>query len=62
MASYRVSVRLTMEGWLDVEADNEEAADEMVANMDYSQAQAQLDLDFDEVEVLGIENLDEDDE
>lgn len=60
MATYRVKVRLTMEGFLDVEADSEEAADEQVANMDYSVAQAQLDLDFDEVDVIGIENLDDD--
>ena len=49
MATYRVNVRLTMEGFVDVEADSEEAADEQVAN-----------LDFDEVDVIGIENLDED--
>ena len=62
MATYRVNVRLTMEGFIDVEADSEEDADEQIANMDYSVAQAQLDLDFDEVDVVGIENLDEDDE
>jgi hypothetical protein len=62
VATYRVNVRLTMEGFLDVEADNEQAADEQVANMDYSVVQHQLDLDFDEVDVIGIENLDEDED
>lgn len=60
MTSYRVNVRLTMEGYVDVEADSEEAADVKIANMDYSEVQAELDLDFDEVDVLGIDNLDDD--
>ena len=62
MTSYRVNVRLTMEGFVDVEADSEEAADEKVANMDFSQVMRELDPDFDEVDVLGVDNLDGDDE
>lgn len=62
MTSYRVNVRLTMEGFLDVEADSEEAADEKVANMDFSQVMRELDLDFDEVDVIGVDNLDGDED
>lgn len=51
--TYTATIRLLVEGTVDIEAPDEETASKFLEEMDYVQVLNTIDVETDEVEVLG---------